>query len=187
MAWTQIFSQRSTPRVRYHRNFLLRVAGRIVLSVVLGCAATECLYIADKLKPYSVLGDRVTDVLTFPGFIVSHCFQFVSIHTAGVSDASRGGSSSPVILFSIRLSATLFWMCCIFLQSSANCDGCKPHRAGEPLSLKPQSPPMPHEADSKVQASGKTQLTIADIMHTSIRSGSDNSEPGNRAGDATVP
>ncbi len=88
MAWTQIFSQRSAPRVRYHRNFLLRVAARIVLSVVLGCAATECLYIADKFKPYSALRDRVTVVLTFPGFIVSHLFQLVSIHTTGVSDES---------------------------------------------------------------------------------------------------
>jgi hypothetical protein len=31
------------------------------------------------------------------------------------------------------------------------------------------------------------QVSVADIMRTSIRSGSDNSEPGNRAGDATVP
>ena len=72
MAWTLVFSPRSTRRIRYHRNFFLRVATRLVLSIVLGCAAIECLYIADKLKPYSVLRDRITDVLTFPGFITAH-------------------------------------------------------------------------------------------------------------------
>ena len=90
MVWTQVFSPRSaigsTRRLRYHRNFVLRVAARIILSVVLGCAATETLYIADRLKPYSAFGDRVADVLTFPGFIIAHFFQLVSIHGVGVGD-----------------------------------------------------------------------------------------------------
>ena len=92
MTWTQLFSSRSaigtTPRQRYHRNFFLRVAARIVLSVVLGCAAIECLFIADRLKPYSALRDRVTHVLTLPGFIIAHLFKLVSIHTGGVGDDS---------------------------------------------------------------------------------------------------
>ena len=40
------------------------------------------------MKPYSAFGDRVTDVLTFPGFIMARFFQPVSIHTVGVSDDS---------------------------------------------------------------------------------------------------
>jgi hypothetical protein len=90
MAWTQIFSQRSaigsTRRLRYHQNFFLRVAVRVVLSVVLGCAFIECFYIADKIKPYSAFRDRLTDVLTFPGFVIAHFFKLVSI--LGVSDDS---------------------------------------------------------------------------------------------------
>ena len=67
-------------------ELFLRVAARIVLSVVLGCASVECLYIVDKLKPYSPVRDWVTDVLTFPGFIMAHFFQLVNI--LGVSDDS---------------------------------------------------------------------------------------------------
>ena len=92
IARTQVFSPRSaigsTRRLRYHQSFFLRVAARIIWSFVLACAATECLYIADRMKPYSAFGDRVTDVLTFPGFIMARFFQPVSIHTVGVSDDS---------------------------------------------------------------------------------------------------
>jgi hypothetical protein len=69
----------------YDRNFILRVAARIVLSVVLGCAATEGLYLIDKFGPYSSIRDRITDVLTFPGLIIARLFQFVGIHTGGAS------------------------------------------------------------------------------------------------------
>ena len=48
----------------------------------------ECLFITDRLKPYSALRDRVTDLLTFPGLIIAHLFQVVSIHTVGVDDES---------------------------------------------------------------------------------------------------
>jgi hypothetical protein len=92
MAWTQVFipgsGVRSTLRLRYHQHFFLRVAVRVVLSVVLGCAFIECFYIADKIKPYSAFRDRLTDVLTFPGFVIAHFFKLVSTHTVGVSDDS---------------------------------------------------------------------------------------------------
>ena len=65
---------------RYDRNFSLRVAARIVLSVVLGCAATEGLYLIDKLVPYSSIRDRVTEVLTFPGFIIVRVFYLMGFH-----------------------------------------------------------------------------------------------------------
>jgi hypothetical protein len=83
IAWTQVLSPRSaigsSRRLRYHQNFFLRVAARIVLSVVLGCASVECLYIVDKLKPYSPVLDWVTDVLTFPGFIMAHFFNSLAL------------------------------------------------------------------------------------------------------------
>ena len=86
MAWTQVFipgsGVRSTLRLRYHQHFFLRVAVRVVLSVVLGCAFIECSYIADKIKPYSAFRDRLTDVL------IAHFFKLVSTHTVGVSDDS---------------------------------------------------------------------------------------------------
>ena len=92
MAWTQVFipgsGVRSTLRLRYHQHFFLRVAVRVVLSVILGCAFIECSYIADKIKPYSAFRDRLTDVLTFPGFVIAHFFKLVSTHTVGVSDDS---------------------------------------------------------------------------------------------------
>ena len=58
----------------------MRVAARIVLSVVLGCAATEGLYLIDKLMPYSPIRDRATEVLTFPGFIIVRVFYLIGIH-----------------------------------------------------------------------------------------------------------
>ena len=71
----------------YDRNFISRVAARIVLSVALGCSATEGLYLIDKLGPYSSIRDRVTDILTFPGFIIARLFYLVDIHIAsGSSD-----------------------------------------------------------------------------------------------------
>ena len=71
----------------YDRNFILRVAARIVLSVVLGCTATEGLYLIDKLGPYSPIRDRVTDMLTFPGFIITRLFYLVGMHIgSGSSD-----------------------------------------------------------------------------------------------------
>jgi hypothetical protein len=91
MAWTQVIPRsgiRSTLRLRYHQNFFLRVAVRVVLSVVLGCVFIECIYIADKIKPYSAFRDRLTDVLTFPGFVIAHFCKLVSTHTVGVSDDS---------------------------------------------------------------------------------------------------
>ena len=135
MAWTLVFSSRSTRRIRYHQNFFLRVATRLVLSVVLGCAAIECLYIADKLKPYSALRDRVTEVLTFPGFVIAHLVQLVGIQTGGTGDESWW-------LFFV-VNSFFYAVVCYFVlgvlhlpRSSANLDGSNPPEAAEPLSLK---------------------------------------------------
>src|ERR1700747_137922 len=56
MGWAQVFIPRSgirsTLRLRYHQSFFLRVAVRVVLSFVLGCAFIECFYIAVQMEAY---------------------------------------------------------------------------------------------------------------------------------------
>ena len=125
----------STPRLRYDRNFILRVTARIVLSGALGCAATEGLYLIDKFGPYSSIRDRVTEILTFPGLIIARLFYLVGRHIGSGSSElwwafffgkacrviRRGrvgveNGELKVTLFSMLSSATLFWTSCTFLQ-----------------------------------------------------------------------
>jgi hypothetical protein len=95
------------PRQIYERDFVLRVTVRIVLSAILGFASTEGLYVIDKLQPYSSIRDRVTDVLTFPGFMIARLFYLVGIHT---------GSGNPDLWWAFFLGNSFFYaVLCYFI------------------------------------------------------------------------
>src|SRR6266481_9208319 len=97
----------STPRPRYDRHFILRVTARIVLSVALGCAATEGLYLIDKFGPYSSIRDQITDVLTFPGLIIARLFYLVGGHI---------GSGSSELWWAFFLGNSFFYaVLCYFI------------------------------------------------------------------------
>src|SRR6266481_413695 len=91
----------------YDRHFILRVTARIVLSVALGCAATEGLYLIDKFGPYSSIRDRITDVLTFPGLIIARLFYLVGGHI---------GSGSSELWWAFFLGNSFFYaVLCYFI------------------------------------------------------------------------
>ncbi len=97
------------PRRRYDWDFALRIAIRIVLSVVLGCVVTEALYVLDKLGPYSSIRDRVTDFLTFPGFIIARLFYLWNI---------RPGSGGSAFWWAFFFSNSFFYavLCFVILD-----------------------------------------------------------------------
>ena len=117
-----MFQETDAPGLRYDRELVLRVAARIVVSAILGCTVTEGLYVIDNLRSYGLTRDRIINVITFPGLMITRLFDLAAF-TQGVEVPRRGGPSSSAIRFFMLLFATLFSTSSTFLQSTLNCEG----------------------------------------------------------------
>jgi hypothetical protein len=56
------------------------------VSAILGCTVTEGLYLIDNLRSYGLTRDRIINVMTLPGLMITRLFDLVGIH-------ARSGSS----------------------------------------------------------------------------------------------